>query len=53
MAVALRNLVPSHFMDPRHFDFQGLVANGVADADGDKAFDGEEFPQAIAMPVPR
>ncbi|MFN9475160.1 tRNA 2-thiocytidine(32) synthetase TtcA [Acidovorax sp.] len=50
MAVALRNLVPSHFMDPRQFDFQGLVANGVADADGDKAFDGEEFPQAIAMP---
>jgi tRNA 2-thiocytidine biosynthesis protein TtcA len=53
MAVALRNLVPSHFMDPRHFDFQGLVANGVADAEGDKAFDGEEFPRAIAMPVLR
>ena len=50
MAVALRNLVPSHFMDPRHFDFKGLVPNGVQDADGDKAFDAEEFPaQAVGM----
>ena len=46
MAVALRNLVPSHFMDTRQFDFKGLVPNGVADADGDKAFDHEEFPMA-------
>jgi len=50
MAVALRNLVPSHFMDTRQFDFKGLVPNGVADADGDKAFDAEEFPaQAVGM----
>ena len=50
MAVALRNLVPSHFMDPRQFDFKGLVPNGVADADGDKAFDAEELPaQAVGM----
>ena len=50
MAVALRNLVPSHFMDPRQFDFKGLVPNGVQDADGDKAFDAEEFPaQAVGM----
>jgi tRNA 2-thiocytidine biosynthesis protein TtcA len=50
MAVALRNLVPSHFMDPRHFDFKGLVPNGMQDADGDKAFDAEEFPhQAVGM----
>ena len=48
MAVALRNLVPSHFMDPRHFDFKGMVPNGVQDADGDKAFDAPEFPaQAV------
>ena len=51
MAVALRNLVPSHFMDPRQFDFAGLVANGVADAEGDKAFDAEEFPQAVGSLV--
>eukprot|EP01037_Dinobryon_pediforme_P000352 gene350-354_t len=50
MAVALRNLVPSHFMDARQFDFKGLVPNGVADADGDKAFDAEELPaQAVGM----
>ncbi len=50
MAVALRNLVPSHFMDPRQFDFKGMVPNGMADADGDKAFDAEEFPaQAVGM----
>ena len=50
MAVALRNLVPSHFMDTRQFDFKGLVPNGVADADGDKAFDAEELPaQAVGM----
>ena len=50
MAVALRNLVPSHCMDPRQFDFKGLVPNGVADADGDKAFDTEELPaQAMGM----
>ena len=50
MAVALRNLVPSHFMDTRHFDFKGLVPNGVADVDGDKAFDAEELPaQAVGM----
>ncbi|CAN7162278.1 tRNA 2-thiocytidine(32) synthetase TtcA [Acidovorax sp. LjRoot194] len=48
MAVALRNLVPSHFMDPRQFDFKGMVPNGVQDADGDKAFDPPEFPaQAV------
>ena len=50
MAVALRNLVPSHFMDTRQFDFKGLVPNGVADADGDKAFDAEDLPaQAVGM----
>ena len=50
MAVALRNLVPSHFMDPRQFDFKGMQPNGVQDADGDKAFDPQDFPaQAVGM----
>ena len=44
MAVALQNLVPSHFMDNRHFDFKALQATGVADPAGDKVFDPEEFP---------
>ena len=43
MFSALQNLVPSHLADPAHFDFQGLRATGVADPDGDKAFDHDEF----------
>jgi tRNA 2-thiocytidine biosynthesis protein TtcA len=43
MATALQNVVPSHFMDPRQFDFKGLQPTGVADAQGDKAFDPESF----------
>jgi len=50
MAVALRNLVPSHFMDTRHFDFLSMVPTGVQDAEGDKAFDAEEFSaQAVGL----
>lgn len=48
MAAALQNLVPSHFMDARQFDFKGLQPTGVADEHGDKAFDGESFPAFTA-----
>ena len=40
---ALQNIVPSHLMDARLYDFQGLQATGVANEDGDKAFDEETF----------
>jgi len=43
---ALQNVVPSHLMDGTRHDFRSLTATGVADADGDKAFDDEEFPAA-------
>jgi tRNA 2-thiocytidine biosynthesis protein TtcA len=43
MFTALQNVAPSHLMDPKLFDFKGVHATGVADADGDKAFDTEEF----------
>ena len=43
MFTALQNVVPSHLMDARHFDFKGLQTTGVPDEDGDKAFDAEEF----------
>jgi tRNA 2-thiocytidine biosynthesis protein TtcA len=36
---SLTRVVPSHLMDPRIFDFKGLQATGMADADGDIAFD--------------
>ena len=44
MFSALQNVVPSHLMDSTRFDFKGLKATGVADPEGDTAFDAEEFP---------
>jgi len=38
---SLTRVVPSHLMDPQLFDFKGLQASGVADPDGDLAFDDE------------
>jgi tRNA 2-thiocytidine biosynthesis protein TtcA len=43
MFTALQNVVPSHLMDTKRFDFKNIKTTGVADADGDKAFDTEEF----------
>jgi tRNA 2-thiocytidine biosynthesis protein TtcA len=41
---ALSRVVPTHLMDRNLFDFAGLAATGLPFADGDKAFDAEEFP---------
>ena len=49
MFTALQNVVPSHLMDHSKFDFKNVRATGVADEDGDKAFDEEEFATA-ALP---
>ena len=49
MFTALQNVVPSHLMDHSKFDFKNVRATGVADENGDKAFDEEEFPTA-ALP---
>ncbi len=43
MFTALQNVVPSHLMDTTRFDFKNIKTTGVADADGDKAFDTEDF----------
>jgi tRNA 2-thiocytidine biosynthesis protein TtcA len=43
MFSALQNIVPSHLMDATQYDFKGLKVSGVPSADGDKAFDEEEF----------
>ncbi|MEY3474313.1 MAG: hypothetical protein RL087_771 [Pseudomonadota bacterium] len=53
MFSALGNVVPSHLMDASHYDFKGLKTTGVPDADGDRAFDAEEFssPAAGALPA--
>jgi tRNA 2-thiocytidine biosynthesis protein TtcA len=42
MLHAMGHVVPSHLMDRRLYPFEGLQASGVADADGDKAFDDDE-----------
>ena len=46
---ALQNVVPSHLLDGALYDFQGARATGVADENGDKAFDTEEFPAAPTL----
>jgi tRNA 2-thiocytidine biosynthesis protein TtcA len=35
--------VPSHLMDSRRHDFKNIRTTGLADPEGDKAFDGDEF----------
>jgi tRNA 2-thiocytidine biosynthesis protein TtcA len=40
---AMQNVVPSHLLDGTLHDFKGLKATGVADDDGDKAFDPPSF----------
>ena len=47
MFSALRDVVPSHLADPRHYDFRGLQPTGVANPDGDKAFDRERFDEVL------
>ncbi len=44
MFTALQNVVPSHLMDATRYDFKGIVRTGVADANGDIAFDADEYP---------
>ncbi len=52
MFSALGNVVPSHLMDASHYDFRGLKVTGVPDADGDRAFDAEEFPSPATGALP-
>ena len=43
MSNALQNVVPSHLLDGALYDFKNARATGIADDNGDKAFDAEEF----------
>jgi tRNA 2-thiocytidine biosynthesis protein TtcA len=47
---ALQHVVPSHLLDGQLHDFKGLKATGVADPEGDKAFDAPAF-AAPALPL--
>jgi tRNA 2-thiocytidine biosynthesis protein TtcA len=41
---SLANVVPSHLLDARLFDFVGLQATGMPDPEGDIAFDAQALP---------
>ncbi len=47
---AMQNIAPSHLLDRGLFDFAGVRADGSAQADGDKAFDIEEFAESFVEP---
>jgi tRNA 2-thiocytidine biosynthesis protein TtcA len=51
MLHSLQNVVPSHLADGTLYDYKSLTANGVARADGDRAFDPEELPAAGTLPT--
>ena len=51
MFSALQNVVPSHLMDGKRFDFKGLKTTGVASEDGDLAFDPPSFPESFRAPT--
>ncbi len=45
---ALSAIAPSHLMDRNLFDFAGLKPTGIADENGDKAFDAETFDDTLS-----
>ena len=47
---AMGNIVTTHMMDPELHDFKNAKATGIADPNGDMAFDHEEMPVAPALP---
>ena len=47
----LSNVVPSHLMDARLYDFAGLKPSGRPEPDGDTAFDAESFEDASPQTI--
>jgi hypothetical protein len=50
MFTAMGKIVPSHMMDRKLYPFETLQATGVADPQGDRAFD-EDEDEACAPPA--
>lgn len=48
---SLGNVVPSHLLDARLFDFANLAATGTPDPEGDIAFDPPAMPLEAAQPI--
>ena len=48
---SIQNVAPSHLLDRNLFDFTGVTADGVADLEGDKAFDAEEYVEPLSAQV--
>ncbi len=46
---AMQNIVPSHLMDTRQFDFANIKSTGVANPEGDIAFDRESFAEPAVI----
>ena len=54
MLRAMARVVPSHLMDSKLYPFATLAPTGIADPDGDIAFDEEPCgPAEVTLPVPR
>ena len=52
MFTALHNVVPSHLMDTKLHDFEAVRTTGVAEPDGDMAFDIEAFSMPMVAGLP-
>ena len=48
---SMQNIAPSHMLDRGLFDFNSVIAEGLADDAGDKAFDVEEFSEQFVEPA--
>ncbi len=49
MFTAMQNVAPSHLMDSQLHDFKGLKTTGVADDNGDLAFDPQPLPPTASL----
>lgn len=47
---AMGHIVTTHMMDPELHDFKNAKATGIADPNGDMAFDHEEMPVSASLP---
>ena len=48
---SLADIVPSHLLVARLYDFAGLKASGAPDPEGDSAFDAPILPPPVAIVV--